>query len=77
MKLPHLKNRKFPRVAPKPMEEKLVQGSESDHMEDYCVGELFDACEQRDPKAFLAAVEALVLNCFDYEGGEDDQERTA
>lgn len=48
------------------MEEKLVQGSESDHLEDYCVGELMDACAQMDVKAFRAAFEALVMNCFDY-----------
>ncbi len=74
MKLPNLKARKYPRVAPKPTEEKLVQGSESDHLENYCAGELFDAVKDRNPTAFLAALEALVLNCFDYEGEDDERD---
>lgn len=74
MKLPFLKNRKFPRVASKPTEEKLVSGSESDHLEDYCAKELMDAVADKDVKAFRSALEALILNCFsDEEPAQDDE----
>lgn len=68
--LPFVKNRKIPRIATEPTPEKLVQGSDSDHLEDYCAGELMDAVKNKDVKAFRSAIEALVLNCF--EDGESD-----
>ncbi len=71
MKLPFLKNKRIPRIATAPMDEKLVQGSASDHLEDHCIGELFDACVNKDVKAFRSAVEALVMNCF--EESENDE----
>jgi hypothetical protein len=63
--LPFLKQSKLPRIQSKPLEEKLVQGSASDHLEDHCIGELMDACPSKNVKAFRSALEALVLNCFD------------
>lgn len=63
--LPFLKNRKIPRIQSNPMDEKLVQGSPSDHLEEHCAGELMEAVEKKDVKAFRSAVEALVMNCFE------------
>lgn len=62
----------MPRIAPKPTEEKLVQGSASDHLEDYCVGELMEAVEEKNIKKFREAIEALVLNCFDDNSQESE-----
>jgi hypothetical protein len=67
MKLPYLKN-KVPRVAKTAPEEKLVQGSPEDYVEDHCLGELFEACEEKDPKKFRQALEVLVMNLFDWDG---------
>ena len=66
MKLPFLKNRKLPRIATEPMQEKLVQGSASDHMEDYLSGEVMDAVANKDIKAFRSAIEALLMGMFDW-----------
>jgi hypothetical protein len=54
----------------KPMDEKLVQGSPSDLLEDHCVGELMSAITNKDVKAFRSAIEALVMNCFESEVSE-------
>ncbi len=66
VKLPFLKQKSWPRIAPK-QEEKLINGSESDHLEDHCMKELMDAVESKDVKSFRAALEALILNCFEDE----------
>ena len=71
MKLPFLKTRRLPRIATEPMEEKLVNASESDHVDDHCIGELFDACQNKDVERFKSAVEALVLNLFDFDGEDN------
>lgn len=68
MKLPFLKNSKWPRIAA-PREEKLINGSESDHLEDHCIGEMWSAIEAKDVKGLRSAMEALVLNMFDDEEG--------
>ena len=47
------------------MDEKLVQGSASDHLEEHCIGELMDAVSSKNVKAFRSAFEALFMNCFD------------
>ncbi len=70
MQLPYLKYRRYPRVAPGPTEQRLVQGSASDHLDDACMAEIFDACEKRDMRHFRSALEALVRNMFDWEGTE-------
>lgn len=69
--LPFLKYKKWPRIAPK-QEEKLVNAPQSDLLEDHCIGELMEAVESKNVKAFRAALEALVMNCFEDEGNEDD-----
>lgn len=66
MKLPFLKNRRLPRIATEPMEEKLINGSSDDHLEAHCVGELMEAVQSKDVKKFRSAIEALVMNMFDY-----------
>lgn len=66
MKLPFLKHRKLPRIAVDPMQEKLVQGSSSDHLEDYVSGELMDAVANKDVKAFRSAIEALLMGMFEW-----------
>lgn len=69
MKLPFIKSSKWPRIGPK-QDEKLVQGSESDHLQDYCLGELMDAIEQKNVKAFRSALEALFLDMFEMQDEE-------
>lgn len=69
MKIPFLKNSKRPRIAQEPSPEKLIQGSESDHIEHHCMQELFDSAPNKDVKRFRSALEALVMNCFEW--GED------
>jgi hypothetical protein len=69
--LPFLKNRKTPRIATEPQEEKLVNGSQDDHIEDQMSSELFDACQSKDASKFRSALEALVMNCFDFDGDEN------
>jgi hypothetical protein len=66
MKLPFLKDKR-PRVAKDKPEEKLINASADDHIDDHAMGELFDACESKNTKQFLDAVAALVMNMFDYE----------
>lgn len=70
MKLPFLKNSRWPRVA-KPMEEKLVNGSPGEQLEEHCAGELMDAVSAKDVKAFRAAITALVMNCFEDEESKE------
>ena len=65
MKLPFLKHR-FPRIAVDGPDDKLVQGSASDHLQDHVSGELFDAVKNKDIKAFRAAIEALLMDMFDW-----------
>lgn len=69
IKLPFLKNKRWPRVAPSPTEEKLVNGSASDHLQDHCMGELFEAAETKNVAKFRSAVEALVLDMFEDSDG--------
>lgn len=68
MKLPFLKNRRMPRISTEPMGEKLAQGSASDHLEDHMTDELMDAVASKDVKQFRSAVEALLMNMFDWSG---------
>lgn len=68
MELPFLKNKRRPRVADKPTESKLVNGSADDHIDDHCMSEIFDACEKRDASAFRKSLEAFVMNMFDWDG---------
>lgn len=70
VKLPFLKQARLPRVAPEAPDQKLVQGSESDLLDDHCFHELMDAVRAKDVKLFRQALEALVLNCFE----EDKQD---
>ncbi len=71
MNLPFLKKRKAPRHQP-PTEEKVVGLSPDEELEDHCISELMDACENKDPKAFRSALEALVMNAFEH--GDQDAE---
>jgi len=70
VKLAFLKEKSWPRTGPKP-DEKLVQGSATDHLEEHCVGELMDAVKSKDVRAFRSALEALILNCFDEESDDE------
>lgn len=49
------------------MEEKLVNGSPSDHLDDQCIQELMDACEEKNHTKFRQSLEALVMNMFEEE----------
>jgi hypothetical protein len=64
MELPFLKNRKIPRMAKDKPDDKLVNASSQDHIDDYCTQELMDACASKDVKRFRSALEALILNLF-------------
>lgn len=69
MKLPFLKHKRFPRVAVDGPEPKTIEhGKQLDAdsiVEEYCVKELMHAVENKDIRAFRAAIEALVLDCFE------------
>ena len=65
MKVPFLKNKKVPRIAVDPPEAKLINGNSSDLLEERCTTELMDAAGTKDVKKFRAALEALVMNCFE------------
>jgi len=71
--LPFLKNRKTPRIAP-PMEEKLVQGSQDDHINDQLLGELMGAVTDKDVKLFRQALEGLVTNMLNFDGDDNADE---
>lgn len=64
MQLPFLKESKWPRIA-KPMDEKLMNASFEDKLEEHCIGELMEAVEAKDHARFRSAIEALVLNLFE------------
>ena len=68
VKLPFLKQRKLPKIAEGPMDEKLVNGGPEDFIEQYVMEELMDAFEHKDLKKFKQALEAMVLGMFDWEG---------
>jgi len=67
MKLPFLKRHKLPRVEIKNPEEKLINGSAEDHLEDYAIGEMMEAISEKNIKKFRSALEAMVLNQFEEE----------
>ena len=69
--LPFLKGRKTHRVNPDPIEEKLVQGSADDHINDHLMGELMDSYAAKDVKLFRQALEGLVMNMMDWNQHED------
>lgn len=66
MQLPFLKEKKWPRIA-KPMEQKSYGISPAEELEEFCIGELMDACKDKNISAFRKALEALVLSCFEEE----------
>lgn len=65
-KLPFLKQKRLPRVAIDPPDAKLINGNPDDYLDEHCMSELADALKARDPKLFRQAIEAMVLNCFDF-----------
>lgn len=69
--LPFIKGPRTPRMPQKPMEDKLVQGSEDDLVEDHCLDEIFQACESKDIGKLRSALEFLVINCFEPNGDKD------
>ncbi len=54
----------MPRIADPKRNEPIE--ADLDALEEHCVGELMDAVANKDIKAFMHAIEALVLNCFEY-----------
>jgi len=66
MSLPYLKGRRTPRINPEPIEEKLVQGSQTDHINEKCLQELMDACANKDTKLFRQALESLITNMMEF-----------
>jgi hypothetical protein len=74
MKLPFLKTRRIPRIATEPTEEKLVNGSQDNVMNDHFLHEMMDACEAKDVKLFRQSLESLIVNMFDYDGDENNED---
>lgn len=68
-KLPFRKPR-LPRVATEMPEEKLINGSSDDYLNDSAVNELMEACSTGNKALFRSALEALVMNMF--EESQDD-----
>lgn len=68
MLLPYLKYKRWPRVAQGAPDEKLVKANSSQHLDDACMGEIFEAVEKRDTSKLRSALEALVRNQFEWEG---------
>lgn len=58
-------------MAPPSGDEKLINGSAQDHLEDHCIGELMEAASKKDIRAFRAALDALVMNMFDFGEAKD------
>lgn len=69
-KLPFLKSRRLPKIATDQPDPKLVNGSTTDHLEAHCFGELNESMKTKNVKKFRAALEALVMDCFDFDGDE-------
>ena len=70
MKLPFLKNSKLPRVG-KPQDEKTINASLEEKLQDHLFDELTAAKDQKDVTRFREAIEALVLSCFEEETDAD------
>ena len=49
------------------MEQKSYNLSPDEMLDDYCAGELMEAVKAKDVSAFRKAVEALTMNCFEFE----------
>lgn len=72
LKLPFLKNKKIPRVVTEPIDEKLVNASPEELLDDRCVDELMEAVKSSNVQQFRSALEALVINMFEQDGDEDE-----
>lgn len=70
MNLPFLK--KWPRVNPEHLQEKTYNMSPSEKLEEHCLQELMDAVHEKDVSKFRSALEALILNCFEYDEEPED-----
>jgi hypothetical protein len=70
--LPFLKNRKTPRIATEPQEEKLVNGSQDDLINEHMLTELMEACTNKDVKLFRQALEGLIMNMLDMDSQGDN-----
>lgn len=69
-KLPFLKEKRLPRVAVEPPDEKLINGDPDDYLEEHCTTELMDACKSKDPMLFRQALESLLMGWLDFGDGE-------
>lgn len=49
----------------KPQDEKTINASLEEKLQDHLFDELMRAVEMKDTGAFRNAIEALVLNCFE------------
>ena len=72
--IPFLKTKKTPRIALEPREEKLINGSAEDVLEDHLIGELMDAAMAKDHSRFRSALESLILNLFEEESEDATNE---
>ena len=62
----------MPRIAQGPTEQRLINGDAEDHIDDHCMGEIFDAFETKNIAKLRSSLEALVMNMFDYDGDENE-----
>ena len=72
MLLPHLR-KLYPKVEQPAGEERLINASAEEMLEQHLRTELFDAIHEKDPAKFKSALEAVILNCFE-EATEDGDE---
>lgn len=65
----------MPRIAPAQQEKTIEHGKdvadEMDPILEHCIKELTAAVEIKDIQSFRAALEALILNCFDQKKEEN------
>ena len=66
-----LRRKRGPSLAQEPRDPILVGGSPEDHIADHCFDQIKEAMEESDVKKFRSALEAMVLNMFDFDGDHD------
>jgi hypothetical protein len=65
MSLPHLKQKKMPRIADEPRPEKSYGLDSNEELENQCIQEMIEACKAKDTSTFMQALEALIMTCFE------------
>jgi hypothetical protein len=69
-----LKKYKLPKIAMPPPEEKVVNASAEEMLENHLLQEVISAFENRDAIGLRQALEAYILHCIEEESEDDDEE---